>query len=201
MGLFPKGMRWGVIAPIALVVIAVFTIGWLDVAKGGEAKPKPPIGEIGTPVRNAYIPPTATPQGLRPQPTTIARPTVNVPAGAAGTSEQRDGQRRVDLLVLLDAANKVKAADGSYPTTKGNVQTICAFKELDVGCRFKNTLGKDVPLDPLGDPVKNGYWYSSDGNTVTVYANLESPPPADEKCPTNDTELKKKANLICAKAP
>jgi hypothetical protein len=191
--------NWTVIAPIALVVIAILAIVVLDVTKGGAAEPSPLVGESGTPVRQAYVAPTATPFGL--QPTPRPRPTFAGVAAAQGSPDDRDGKRRTDLLVLLDAANKLKARDGSYPTTKGYVQTLCAYKDIDIGCKVKETFTGDLPSDPLGDPVKNGYWYSSDGQTVTLYAALENDIPDDQKCQTNDAELKKKSSVICVKGP
>ena len=186
------------IGPIALVAFALLLIVVLDATKGGAATPAKPIGEIGTPVRNAYVAPTATPIGQvatpKPKPTFSA-------AAAKGNPDERDAKRRTDILVLLDAANRLKAKDGAYPATNNNVQTLCAYKDLDIGCKLKDTFGADLPSDPLGDPVKNGYWYSSDGQTVKVYTALEGDIGDELKCPTTDVELKKKSNLICVKGP
>ena len=193
--------NWTVIAPVALVVLALIAIVVLDVATGGAAEPRPPLGEIGTPVRQAYAAPTATPVGLQPAASPTARATLVAPNGAKGTPEERDAKRRTDLLLLLSAANQLKTQDGAYPTTKGNVQTVCAYKDIDIGCKLNDTFDGDLPSDPLGDPVKNGYWYSSDGATVSLYAALEQDVPADQKCQTNDVELKKKSNVICVKGP
>ncbi len=198
-----RTLKWTAIGPIALVVIALLAVVWFDATKGGEAKPAPPIGTIGTPVRQAYVAPTATPIGFQATP----RPRPTVPIGGGGTipkgnPAERDARRRADVLVLIDAANKIRARDGSYVTTGGNVQTLCAFQNLDVGCKLKDVIaGNVLPLDPFGDPVKNGYWYSSDGQTAKVYAALEGDVPVDQKCPTNDVELKKKPNLICVTTP
>ena len=80
------------------------------------------------------------------------------------------------------------------------MQTVCAYKDIDIGCKLKETFDGNLPSDPLGDPVKNGYWYSSDGNSVTVYAALEGEIPADQQCDTNDAELKKRQHVICLRA-
>jgi len=190
--------RWNVIAPVALILAALAAVAWFDASTGGEAQPKPPLGTIGTPVRNAYVAPTATPFGA--QPTAKPRPTfptsANVPKG---TKEQRDAQRRNDLLVLLDAANKIKARDGTYPSTNRNVQTICKYKDNDVGCKLQDVLPAALPVDPLGND--SGYWYQSDGASVKLYASLEGAIPDTEKCPTSDAELLKHDNLICIGAP
>lgn len=194
----PRTLRWTVIAPVAMVVVALLTVVWLDATKGGEAKPAPPIGSIGTPVRQAYVAPTVTPIGFQATP----KPRSTVVIGVKGNPTERDAKRRSDVLILVDAANRLRARDGSYLTTGGNVQTVCAFQNLDVGCKLKDLIvGNVVPLDPLGDTVKNGYWYSSDGQTAKVYAALEGDLPADQKCPTTDLELKKKPNLICVTMP
>jgi hypothetical protein len=192
--------NWMVIAPVGLVVLAVLAIIMLDVAKGGAAEPAPPLGEIGTPVRQAYIAPTATPVGQQPDATPRPRPTFAGVGAAQGDPAQRDTQRRNDLLLLLGAAQALKAKDGSYPTTKSNVQTVCAYQDIDIACKLKETFVGNLPSDPLGDPVKNGYWYSSDGSSVTLYAALENDVSADQRCQTNDAELKKHPNVVCVKA-
>jgi hypothetical protein len=194
-----RSLRWTVIGPVALVAAAIALVLWFDAREGGAAKPAQPLGELGTPVRNAYVAPTptATPEPGAPTP----RPRPTLVAGVRGSAEERDAQRRADLLVLLDAANRLKARDGSYPGTNGNVQTVCAFKTIDVGCKLGEVLGRDPPVDPFGDPVKTGYWYSSDGNSVRVYAALEGEIPDSQRCQTEDRELAKKQNVICVRAP
>ncbi len=191
-----KNLKWTVIGPVGLVALAIVMFIVFDAAKGGEAKQPAPLGELGTPVRNAYIPPTATPIGLVATP----RPRPTFAGALKGTSADRDAKRRGDRLQLLAAANKLKATAGSYPSTNNNVQTVCAFKGVDTGCAFKDALGTEIPSDPSADPVKNGYWYSSDGQSLKFYAALEGDVPDDQKCPTTDTELKKKLNLICIKS-
>jgi hypothetical protein len=194
-----KSVNWSIVGPVALVVAALLAVAWFDVTKGGAAKPQTPLGEIGTPIRNAYVAPSPTPIGL--QPTPRPKPTFAAVQGK-GTPEERDGTRRTDLLLLLGAANDLKAKEGAYPSTSGNVQTLCAYKDLDQGCKLKDFLAnKTIPFDPLGDPVKNGYWYSSDGKTVKVYASLETEIADAEQCTTSDAELQKKAYVICIGAP
>lgn len=191
--------NWSIIGPVALILAVLGLVVWFDMATGGEAKPNPPLGAIGTPVRPTFIPPTATPFGFQPTPT--PRPTL--PAGAPvpqGTSQQRDAQRRNDLVVLLSAAEQVKARDGSYPNSHGNVQTVCKYKTADVGCALQSVLpGGTVPEDPLGNG--NGYWYQSDGTSVKLFASLENSIDASQKCATTDAELLKHDNLICIGAP
>ncbi len=186
-----KKLRWNIIGPVGLLVLALLAVAWLDVTKGGGATQKAPLGEIGTPVRNAYVGPTATPFGFVPTP----RPTLAAPAGSTGNTFVRDEKRKSDLLLLLAAAGTVKAKDGSYPSTNGNVQSICNYKDIDVGCKIQAVAG-----DAIADPAKVGYWYSSDGNTAKFYASLEGEVAKDLQCKTTDAELKKHDNLICVTA-
>ncbi len=190
-----KRPRWDIIAPVGLVAAALLAVVWLDVTKGGEATPAAPLGEIGTPVRGAYVAPTATPIGFAP--TREPRPTVAAMTGG-GDPSVRDEKRRSDLLFLLDAASRIKSRDGSYPSTKGNVQTLCNYKEIDVGCKIQALAPGG---DAIGDPAKIGYWYSSDGQSAKFYASLEGDVPKDQQCQTKDAELVKHDNLICVTAP
>jgi len=189
---------WSVIAPVALIVVVIGAIFWFDAATGGEAKPNPPLGEIGTPVRPTYVPPTATPFGARPTPS--PRPTFSsAPPPAAGTKEQRDAKRRTDLLVLLNAANQLYDRDGAYPDTRNNVQSVCKYEDIDAGCALKSFIDGGIPEDPLGN--SEGYWIQSDGTRIRFFASLEGAIDESEKCPTTDAELLKHANVICVSAP
>jgi hypothetical protein len=191
-------LKWNVIGPVALIIAAIAAVGWLDASTGGEAQPQAFLGAIGTPVRGTFVAPTATPFGA--QPTPKPRPTFPVGANVPkGTKDDRDAQRRTDLLVLLDAANRIKARDGAYPSTNRNVQTVCKYKENDIGCKLQDMLPGGIPQDPLGND--SGYWYQSDGNAVKLYASLEGAIPDPQKCPTSDAELVKHENVICIAAP
>ncbi len=189
-------MKWNIIAPAGLLVLALIAVVWFDATSGGEATPEPFIGEIGTPVRSAYVP-NPTPAAAI-VPTAVVRPGTNV---AAGTPELRDNQRRTDLLLLLNAANAIRADDGDFPTTNGNIQTLCAFVDHDIGCTLEDALGSPPPVDPLGNPSQNGYWYVSDGDTVRIFAALEGDIPDADKCPIDHADLSKQPNLICVASP
>jgi hypothetical protein len=190
-----------VIVPVGLVVLAVLALLVLDVAKGGEAGSDEYLG-VADGQRYPYEAPTSTPVGAQP----TARPTTLVPGTdpptpvAEGDPIERDADRRGDLLQLAGAADDLRADEGSYPTTGGNVQTLCAYEELDQGCVFASFLSP-LPMDPLGDPVKNGYWYSSDGETARFYASIEVAGTEAERCDTDDAELGKKNFVICIQAP
>jgi len=165
----------------------------LDLTNGGAATPNKPIGAIGTPVRGVYLAPTATPIGFAPTP--VPRPTI---AGVIGGNPfVRDEKRKSDLLLLLAAASIVKTRDGSYPTTRGNVQTLCNYKEVDLGCKIQELA---VGGDAVADPAKVGYWYSSDGTSAKFYASLEGSVAKEQQCQTTDAELQKHDNVICVTA-
>jgi hypothetical protein len=193
-----KNLKWTIIAPVGLLALAILAIIWLDLATGGEAKPSPLLGAVGTPVRGTFVAPTATPTG---QPGATPRPRPTFAGVVAGTPAERDLRRQQDLVLLLGAANELRDREGDYPTTNGNVQTLCVFKDDDVGCQLGEVLGRDVPIDPFGDAVSNGYWYASDGKTVKIYAALEQDIPEAQRCPTDNVDLKEKANLICIEGP
>lgn len=183
--------------PVVLVALAAGAAIGLDAVYGGSAKPAPPIG-VSTAVRYAYVEPTVTPTLPPGAPT--PRPVPTFAPGVAGDPAERDQERRLDLIRLAGAADAVRADTGAYPTTGNNVQTICAYQNADVGCAFADVLG-EIPIDPLGDPIRNGYWYSSDGQTARFYASLEGDVPESELCDTDDVELGKHANVICIELP
>ena len=178
-------------APIALIAIVIAAIIYFDVTTGGEAKPAAYIGEIGTPRRGTFVP--ATPA---PEVTGTPRPRVTFAAGSAsGTPAQRDGQRRVDLLLLAGALQQYYDREGSFATTNDNTQTLCNFP-ADVGCGLGEFLNGSVPKDPAGE----GYWYRSDGKTVTILAALEEEDPGDAAC-TSDWEPIAELTLVCVSLP
>jgi hypothetical protein len=195
-----KALNWTVIGPVALIAAIIVVVLAFDATTGGAAKPGPLLGDIGTPVRGTYVRPTVTPTGTAAR---TPQPKATFGGVAKGNAAERDARRRIDLLTLADAANKQKAKDGAYPVTSkdGNVQTLCAFSSIDAGCKFQETLGGKFPTDPFGEPVKNGYWYASDGQTAKFYAALEGNIGEELKCATNSEELKKKLNLICITVP
>jgi hypothetical protein len=192
-----SNLRWATALPIALLAALVLIALALDAAYGGEAKPAAFLGD-STPVRGTFIAPPATPTSLA---TTVPTPTARAQPGLPGTPADRDQRRRLDLLALLEAARKLKERDAGYPDTKNNVQTLCVFRDNDLGCAFKDTFGGDLPSDPAGDPVHNGYFYSSDGQTARFYALLEQAIPDDQRCQTDDKGLRERQNVICVTAP
>ncbi|MEX0750527.1 MAG: hypothetical protein WD359_06925 [Dehalococcoidia bacterium] len=192
-----KRLNWAVIAPVGLLALALLAILWLDLATGGEAKPDPFLGTIGTPVRGTFVAPTSTPPGAEATP----RPRPTVGGDAEGTPLERDAARRGALVLLLVAADEYRDENGEYPSTGGNLQTLCVYKDDDVGCDLAETYDGALPEDPAGDPIKNGYWYQSDGETVKIYAALELEISDSERCPTDNVDLRVKQSLVCIEGP
>lgn len=188
-----RSLRWNAILPVAAIALALLAVLGFDLRTGGQAEPPRLAGALGSPVRGTIVPLTPTPAGAKPAVT--PRPTV---AGSvAGTAATRDIARRNLLLIALAGFQKLKERDGSFPTTNGNVQTLCAYKDIDQGCKLAQVLDAGVPADPLGNPLQNGFWYQSNGAYARLYASLEGDIPPDQQCPTDNVDLKKKPNLIC----
>jgi hypothetical protein len=58
-----RRLNWAVIVPVGLLAMALLAILWLDLATGGEAKPSPYLGTIGTPVRGTFVAPDGDARG------------------------------------------------------------------------------------------------------------------------------------------
>jgi hypothetical protein len=192
-----RGLRWNIIGPVALIVAVVIAALWLDMATGGEAKPPPLIGALGTPVRGTFVPPTPTPLGAGPTP----RPRPTLAASTTGTPEQRDAERRADVLILFDALLKLRERDGAFPSTGGNIQSLCVYQDIDQGCKLRDVIDGDLPLDPLGEPNVNGYWYQSDGTNAKVFLSLEGEIDDSERCDTDYVDFEDDPNMICPEIP
>lgn len=192
-------VKMTVVVPVALLATALAGVAWLDLTTGGEATPAPPVGAIGTPIRNAYVAPTSTPPGA---PTARPIATVGVPtpgSNVQGTPADRDTRRKLDLALLVQAAQKLKAQAGAYPSTGGHVQSLCTYEQLDQGCKLRQYIDGTLPKDPVGNGFN--YWYSSDGTSAHFYTSLEEPLNGDEPCDTDDAELVKHPNVICVDVP
>lgn len=183
--------RLAVAAPIVMLAAALAAVAWLDATTGGEAKPEPYLGTIGTPVRGTYVPPTATPPGA--QRTPRPRPTSGP---LTGSGKQRDGVRETDAVLVIGALQQWKAQNGSFISTNNQIQTLCAYKEVDKGCALKDILGREVPMDPLGN--SEGYWYQSDGTNARLFVNYEREIPPEQRCDTDYVDFEDKPSIICA---
>ncbi|MEX0785890.1 MAG: glycosyltransferase family 39 protein, partial [Dehalococcoidia bacterium] len=89
------------------------------------------------------------------------------------TPEERDEIRRQDLAIIEGALEQRAALTGDYPTTDRVVQTFCTYRNLDAGCIVESVLAQ-IPSDPLGHPIRNGYWYRSDGVSYVLMAVQEA---------------------------
>ena len=192
-----RALRWSIIAPIALLVAVIALALWFDGTTGGDAKPPPLIGALGTPVRGTFVPSTPTPFGAGPTP----RPRPTAPGSTTGTPDERDAQRRADVLVIFDGLLRIRESDGTFPSTNNNIQSLCVYRDVDVGCELDDVLGKTPPGDPLGEPQLNGYWYQSDGTTAKLYVSLEGDIDDAERCDTDYVDFEDDPNMICPTIP
>jgi hypothetical protein len=120
-----------------------------------------------------------------PSPTPTPSPT---PADAPAVRAQRDERRQLDIARIAYILEGYRARLGSYPSTGGVFQTLCAYGDLDAGCALLD-VAPSLPEDPLGDPLKNGYWYASDGQKFTVFAIKEGDVAANlASCPFYDPD-------------
>lgn len=89
--------------------------------------------------------------------------------------------RKEDLAEIQALLEQYAQQNGSYPETRNDVQSLCAYRTLDAGCALES-IGP-IPPDPLGAPITNGYWYRSDGQSYTLIALRETGPEASSTCP------------------
>lgn len=173
---------------VVLVIIFVELCGREDVAQ--LAQTSLPTVENPTPLQPAA---TAT-AGPSPTP---APPTFT-PTPAPG-GEERDQTRLQDLATLQEALEEYREENGSYPDNGGNVQSLCVFPDTDAGCELEDVLSA-IPNDPLGEPLaENGYWYASDGETFTVYAQRQSE--QFDQCAEHPAHLQEIDSLLCVQGP
>ena len=187
-------------APIAAVVIVIIAALGMDLAFGGPSKPEiendAPPPEVARATVDA-APTSATPYAAPPTETPTAAPTE-----ATGPIAQMRDQRRIDdLAKIASVLEQYRNKEGEYPSTGGNIQTLCTYKEIDAGCKLEDLLSP-IPSDPLGDSVKNGYWYSSDGKTFTLIAAVDlSTNATPDKCEQRFAQHTKRTNLRCVTGP
>jgi hypothetical protein len=101
---------------------------------------------------------------------------------AASSPATRDAIRRRDLGFLRSAVERTRSRLGAYPDTGNEVQTLCVVPGRDAGCGVMEIISQ-VPVDPLGRPSENGYWYASDGERYVFVAQLESESQSEGDCP------------------
>lgn len=190
--------RWQLALLGGLLGVIVLAIFFTDLATGGDTEPPAPLGssiEV-TPGSRVVVVPTLAP---------IATPTQVVVATRAPSSETdalaRDAQRLQDLALLQAALASYRDRFDKYPDNDGSIQTLCAYTDLDKGCDLKKVLDDDeqgILEDPLGEPLNNGYWYASDGDSYTIWMLREGPGnPGDPVCPEVVEHLREKGSLFC----
>jgi hypothetical protein len=169
--------RWRtltLLAPLFILAVVILLILVTDLTTDSSSATEPLA--FGTPF------PTRTPG---PSPTlgpTFTPTTTPTPEPAPPGAEERDATRRADLEDLRAALEEYRDEHGSYPDTGGNIQTLCVYEEADMGCKLEEFLDP-LPVDPLGDPHVDGYWYGSDGESfVLVSQQEEAAPPAEARC-------------------
>ncbi len=192
----PATVRIDLRAVIAVVALGIVVLVIIFVELCGREDVEPlaqgtqPPAEDTTPEPQ---PPTPTP-GPSPTP----GPPTDTPAPQPG-GDERDVTRQQDLQAIAQALEEYRDDNGEYPNSDGNIQSLCVFEDTDVGCELREVLDP-LPIDPLGEPAsENGYWYASDGDTYTVYAQRESNEvPA---CPEHPDHLSQFDSLICVRGP
>lgn len=139
-------------------------------------------------------------EGRTEQPATPEEPEAHEEAPLPSTSAERDDQRRAELAHIADALLQRRREDGSFPSTGGNLQTACAYVDIDVLCMLREEVGLDTLVDPRGDAHRYGYWYQSNGKSFTLYASFETSPPPEERCASRPLEIASLPYLVCVTA-
>jgi hypothetical protein len=182
------------VLPIAGLAIVIFVIIFLELC--GRSDTDLPTVVAGP---TATLGPTFTPG---PSPTVGPTPTLSPDEAtamfvAASGDEGRDATRQQDFAALQAALEQYRDEHGEYPNSDGNIQTLCAFTEADVGCALQEVLDP-LPVGPLGDPAR-AYWYASTGDTYTIYAQRESD--ALPECEEHPDHLEVLDSVMCIRGP
>ena len=182
------------VLPIAALTIVVLVIIFVQIC-GSEDVVAPEVVTTPADTPTAGAPgDTATPG---PSPTEEPGAPTDTPEPGGG-EEERDATRQDDLTSLAFGLEAYRQENDAYPTTDGNVQSLCVFPG-DAACALEDILG-DLPNDPLGEPAsENGYWYASDGATYTVWAQRETD--TVPECPDHPSHLERFDSVLCAQGP
>jgi hypothetical protein len=178
------------ILPAAVLGLVVLAIIFVQLCGREHVQP---LGDV-TPVARATLAPTFTPG---PSPTGgLIEATATRVTQLGG--DLRDQVRLQDLTAIQQALAQYRLDHSGYPDTKGNIQTLCVFKQFDLGCELESLLNP-LPIDPLDDASANGYWYVSDGTAYTLYAQRE----ADlvPECSEHPGFLKAFKSVMCVRSP
>ena len=179
-----------VMLPVAIFALVVLSIIVTELCGREEVKPLAQVPSGPT----ATVGPTFTPG---PSPT-VGPEQETATAEIAFGAENRDRTRESDLADIEQALADYKADNGEYPSTNDNIQTLCVFEAVDVGCELKDFLDP-LPQDPLGDPSANGYFYQSGGQSFVLYAIRETD--AVEECDQHPDHLAGFDSILCVRSP
>lgn len=179
-----------VLLPVAIFALVVLSIIVTELC--GREDVKPPAQTPSGPT--ATVGPTFTPG---PSPT-VGPEQETATAEIAFGGENRDRTREADLADIAQALESYREDNGEYPSTNNNIQTLCVFEEDDVGCALKDIL-EPIPLDPLGSPSDNGYFYQSGGQSFVLYAIRESD--VVPECDDHPQHLVHFESIICLRGP
>ncbi|MCI0849937.1 MAG: type II secretion system protein GspG, partial [Chloroflexi bacterium] len=114
-----------------------------------------------------------------------------------GDPDERDAQRRADLSTIAAALEQHYDETGTYPTTGGALQTLCAYRNIDGGCALSEYL-EEIPIDPKGEAAINGYFYASDGQRFSIFAGVEgSAEPISDDCYFQDSFADRLPVVLC----
>ena len=161
---------------LAFAAVLVFFL------RSAPATPNPnPAGQAVIATQIATRTPGASPTrgpsptlGPPPTPTPTMTPDLNTP--------ERDQRRIANLERVRDALGKYYQDNHDFPSTGINTQTLCAYEQLDAGCKLTAYLG-ELPSDLSPPNYTYPYRYTSDGQSYTVWVQLELPSPQPD-CPS-----------------
>ena len=185
--------------PIAVLGVVVLAIMFVELCGREDVSSlvqEPPSGDVPA----ATLGPTFTPEPtFTPGPSPTSTPVVptSTPAPLPG-GQNRDAVRVQDLRTVQAALEQVRDDTGSYPTTGEAIQTLCVFTEFDGGCELLDVLD-EIPIDPLGEPSDNGYWYVSDGDSYILYSQREGG--SFPECIDHPEFLEEVPSLLCFEGP
>jgi hypothetical protein len=181
-------------AALPVIALAIVVLAIIVIELCGTDDVEPP-DTLPTPGPTATAGPTFT-----PGPTATPGGATETPTGEVveGDPDQRDAVRVQDLTAIQAALEQFRSEEDEYPSTNGNIQSLCVFEDSDAGCALRDVLDP-IPQDPLGDPAGNGYFYASDGQTYVLYATREGD--QIEECSEHPDHLGNIDSLYCVRGP
>ena len=163
---------------IAAIFAGVATLAYWQYNAPG----RPNVPTLAAPVATQF--PTITPG---PSPTFGPPPTPGLESPLG-----RNLKRKRDLALIAGALDRYFAVEGSFPATGPDVQLLCSFSDIDVGCKLAPYVDRGLPRD---DRVP--YRYVSDGRTWTIFAEFEAITPADRCSDARAKDLPNADDIFC----